>query len=143
MRCNKPGLDIARNSGAAASSCPIVVYTDDDTVLHPTWLQRMVAAFDEPAIWAVTGQVFRRSWRPRRKQSLKKLGAWGKATNAATMVQRLRANPAARLPGVGNRRGRKHGLFAVRSSTGWADLTNAWTSAPPDARAILSIGTGF
>jgi cellulose synthase/poly-beta-1,6-N-acetylglucosamine synthase-like glycosyltransferase len=34
-----------------------VVYTDDDTVLHPTWLQRMVVSFDEPAIWAVTGQV--------------------------------------------------------------------------------------
>jgi glycosyltransferase involved in cell wall biosynthesis len=58
VREDKPGLDIARNSGAAALSCPIVVYTDDDTVLHPTWLQRMVAAFDEPAIWAVTGQVF-------------------------------------------------------------------------------------
>lgn len=57
IREDKPGLDIARNSGAAAASCPIVVYTDDDTVLHPTWLQRMVASFDEPAIWAVTGQV--------------------------------------------------------------------------------------
>jgi GT2 family glycosyltransferase len=57
VREDKPGLDIARNSGALAASCPIVAYTDDDTVLHPTWLQRMVAAFDEPAIWAVTGQV--------------------------------------------------------------------------------------
>jgi GT2 family glycosyltransferase len=57
VREDKPGLDIARNRGAAAASCPIVVYTDDDTVLHPTWLQRMVAAFDEPAIWAVTGQI--------------------------------------------------------------------------------------
>ena len=57
VREDKPGLDIARNSGAAAASSPIVVYTDDDTVLHPTWLQRMAAAFDDPAIWAVTGQV--------------------------------------------------------------------------------------
>ena len=57
VREDKHGLDIARNSGAAAASCPIVVYTDDDTVLHPTWLQRMVEAFEEPAIWAVTGQV--------------------------------------------------------------------------------------
>lgn len=57
VREDKPGLDIARNSGAAAASCPIVVYTDDDTVPHPSWLQRMAAAFDEPAIWAVTGQV--------------------------------------------------------------------------------------
>ncbi len=57
IREDRPGLDIARNAGAAAASCPILVYTDDDTVLHPAWLQRMVAAFDDPAIWAVTGQV--------------------------------------------------------------------------------------
>jgi GT2 family glycosyltransferase len=57
VREDEPGLDIARNTGAAAASCPVVVYTDDDTVLHPTWLQRMVAAFDDPGIWAVTGQV--------------------------------------------------------------------------------------
>jgi GT2 family glycosyltransferase len=57
IREDRPGLDIARNSGAAAASCPILVYVDDDTVLHPAWLQRMVAAFDERAIWAVTGQV--------------------------------------------------------------------------------------
>jgi glycosyltransferase involved in cell wall biosynthesis len=57
IRENRPGLDIARNTGAAAASSPILVYTDDDTVLHPSWLQRMVAAFDDPAVWAVTGQV--------------------------------------------------------------------------------------
>jgi GT2 family glycosyltransferase len=57
IREDRPGLDIARNTGAAVASCPILVYTDDDTVLHPAWLERMVAAFDDPAIWAVTGQV--------------------------------------------------------------------------------------
>jgi glycosyltransferase involved in cell wall biosynthesis len=57
IREDRPGLDIARNTGAAVASCPILVYTDDDTVLHPAWLERMVAAFDDPAIWAVTGLV--------------------------------------------------------------------------------------
>ncbi len=53
----RPGLDIARNTGAKASSGEIVAYTDDDVVLHPRWLERLGAAFDAPEIWAVTGLV--------------------------------------------------------------------------------------
>ena len=57
VRENRPGLDIARNSGAAASRGDIVAYTDDDTVLHPSWLRRIEDAFDTKEIWAVTGLV--------------------------------------------------------------------------------------
>ena len=53
----RPGLDIARNSGAKASTGEILAYTDDDVVLHPRWLERLGAAFDAPEIWAVTGLV--------------------------------------------------------------------------------------
>jgi GT2 family glycosyltransferase len=53
----RPGLDIARNTGAKASTGEIVAYTDDDVVLHPRWLERLGAAFDAPEIWAVTGLV--------------------------------------------------------------------------------------
>jgi len=57
VREPRPGLDIARNTGASASTAEIVAYTDDDVVLHPWWLERMVAAFDAPEVWAVTGLV--------------------------------------------------------------------------------------
>jgi glycosyltransferase involved in cell wall biosynthesis len=53
----RPGLDIARNTGARSSTGEIVAYTDDDVVLHPRWLEQLVAAFDAPAVWAVTGLV--------------------------------------------------------------------------------------
>ena len=53
----RPGLDIARNTGACTSKGDIVAYTDDDVVLHPRWLERLVEAFDDPRIWAVTGLV--------------------------------------------------------------------------------------
>jgi GT2 family glycosyltransferase len=53
----RPGLDIARNTGARASTSEIVAYTDDDVVLHPRWLQRLIEAFDAPDIWAATGLV--------------------------------------------------------------------------------------
>ncbi len=57
LREDRPGLDIARNTGALCATSEIVAYTDDDVLLHPRWLERLVAAFDDPAIAAVTGLV--------------------------------------------------------------------------------------
>jgi glycosyltransferase involved in cell wall biosynthesis len=58
LREDRPGLDIARNRGAAVSRGDIVAYTDDDTVLHPSWLRRIEDAFGAKEIWAVTGLTF-------------------------------------------------------------------------------------
>ncbi len=57
VREDRPGLDIARNRGVAAATGDIIAYTDDDVRLHPRWLERMVAAFDDDRIMAVTGLV--------------------------------------------------------------------------------------
>jgi glycosyltransferase involved in cell wall biosynthesis len=57
VREDRPGLDIARNTGALHATGDIVVYTDDDVVLHPKWLQQITAAFDHDDIWAVMGLV--------------------------------------------------------------------------------------
>ncbi|MER8579609.1 glycosyltransferase family 2 protein [Mesorhizobium sp. M1423] len=57
LREDRPGLDIARNRGAQRASSAIVAYTDDDVLLHPHWLERLVAAFDNRSIGAVTGLV--------------------------------------------------------------------------------------
>ena len=57
VREDRPGLDIARNRGAAVSRGDIIAYTDDDTVLHPSWLRQIEDAFDAKEIWAVTGLV--------------------------------------------------------------------------------------
>ena len=57
VREDRPGLDIARNTGALRATGDIVAYTDDDTVLHDQWLARLAAAFDEEDIMAVTGLV--------------------------------------------------------------------------------------
>ena len=51
----RPGLDIARNTGWRHSSGGIVVFTDDDVVVHPDWIKRLRQGFTEPAVWAVTG----------------------------------------------------------------------------------------
>jgi GT2 family glycosyltransferase len=57
VREDRPGLDIARNTGARTSTGDLIVYTDDDVVLHPSWLERLVGAFDAPQVWAATGLV--------------------------------------------------------------------------------------
>lgn len=57
IREDRPGLDIARNTGALAATGEIVAYTDDDVRLHPAWLERLLAAFERPEVMAVTGLV--------------------------------------------------------------------------------------
>lgn len=57
VREDRPGLDFARNTGAKAATGDIIAYTDDDVLLHPRWLEHLVAAFDAPQIGAVTGLV--------------------------------------------------------------------------------------
>ena len=56
FREDRPGLDLARNAGVLAAAGDLILFTDDDVVLHPLWLERMVDAFDEN-IDAVTGLV--------------------------------------------------------------------------------------
>ncbi|MDT0575464.1 glycosyltransferase [Croceicoccus sp. F390] len=57
VREDRPGLDYARNAGARAASGDIVLYTDDDTELHPHWVANTAAAFDKPEVMGVTGLV--------------------------------------------------------------------------------------
>ncbi|RST31397.1 glycosyltransferase [Sphingomonas ginkgonis] len=57
VREDRPGLDFARNAGALRASGEIVAYTDDDVVLHPRWLEALVASFTSPAVGGVTGLV--------------------------------------------------------------------------------------
>ncbi|OAF16794.1 glycosyl transferase [Bradyrhizobium neotropicale] len=57
MREDRLGLDVARNTGVLRATGDIVAFTDDDVVLHPHWLERLLAAFDQPQVAAVTGLV--------------------------------------------------------------------------------------
>ena len=46
-----------RNAGAAATRAPILAITDDDCLPHPQWLERLVAAFDDPHVVVAQGRV--------------------------------------------------------------------------------------
>jgi GT2 family glycosyltransferase len=57
VREELPGLDRARNRGAAEARHDLLAYTDDDTEADPGWLRGLAAAFAEPTVAAVTGRV--------------------------------------------------------------------------------------
>lgn len=70
----RPGLDIARNSGARVAKYNIVAYTDDDVMVDPLWSYRIWETFLQEDIHAMTGlviassletesqQIFERKW---------------------------------------------------------------------------------
>lgn len=43
----EPGTSTARNTGAKAASCPIVLIVDDDTVLGPTYIERLQRLYNK------------------------------------------------------------------------------------------------
>lgn len=57
VREDKPGLDIARNTGVRFASGSIVAYTDDDTQPDPYWVFRIYETFQPLEVQAVTGLV--------------------------------------------------------------------------------------
>lgn len=53
----EPGLDRARNRGLSIVECDIVLFTDDDVEVHASWVDRLAACFEDPAVAAAAGLV--------------------------------------------------------------------------------------
>jgi GT2 family glycosyltransferase len=53
----RKGLAYARNKGFMTSKAEIVVATDDDVIMPPDWLEKLVAPFTLPEVMIVTGNI--------------------------------------------------------------------------------------
>jgi GT2 family glycosyltransferase len=53
----RPGLSVARNAGIRAARGRLIAFVDDDTAVHPRWLERLLHGFADPRVLAVTGLV--------------------------------------------------------------------------------------
>ena len=71
----RPGLDIARNTGARVAKYPIVAYTDDDVRVDLLWSFRIWESFLQENIDAMTGLVIASSLETESQQIFEK--HWG------------------------------------------------------------------
>jgi len=55
VREDRPGLNWARSYGARMAKGEIVMFTDDDVVVDPRWVEAILDPFDNPRVAAVTG----------------------------------------------------------------------------------------
>lgn len=54
------GAAATRNAGARHAHSDILLFTDDDCVAQSHWIERMLAAFEDPQVTAVSGAVIYR-----------------------------------------------------------------------------------
>jgi len=54
---SRKGLSYARNAGFLASTGDIILTTDDDVIVTPTWVERIAAPFADPDVMVVTGNT--------------------------------------------------------------------------------------
>ncbi|OWY61895.1 hypothetical protein B7486_61335, partial [cyanobacterium TDX16] len=53
---DEPGVVEAMSLGIAATTAPVVAFTDDDAAPHADWVERIVAAFTDPSLGALGGR---------------------------------------------------------------------------------------
>jgi GT2 family glycosyltransferase len=51
------GLSGARNTGVQATHCTIMAFLDDDALPSLSWIEQILSAYSEPAVWGVGGMI--------------------------------------------------------------------------------------
>ena len=57
VRCERPGASRARNAGVAATTAPVIAFTDDDCRPHPGWESVFASVFVDESVGFATGRV--------------------------------------------------------------------------------------
>ena len=74
----RQGLSYARNAGIGASTGAIIVATDDDVVMPPDWLEKLLAPFARDDVMIVTGNVLPAQLGTRAQQLFEHYGGLGR-----------------------------------------------------------------
>ena len=74
----RQGLSYARNAGIGASAGAIIVATDDDVIMPPDWLEKLLAPFTRDDVMIVTGNVLPAELATRAQQLFEHYGGLGR-----------------------------------------------------------------
>jgi GT2 family glycosyltransferase len=74
----EPGLSRARNAGVSNSTGELIVFTDDDAIVTPTWLERLVGPFTDDGVEVVTGLVLPAELETPAQVVFERLGGFGR-----------------------------------------------------------------
>ena len=75
---HEPGVVAALTAGVAATTAPIVAFTDDDATPHSDWLHRLAAPFAHAAVGAVGGRDVIEGQTEPRTERVGRYRWWGK-----------------------------------------------------------------
>jgi GT2 family glycosyltransferase len=78
---NRKGLNRARNRAIAEASSDILVFTDDDALPDPDWLDRIVRHFDDPLVMCVTGMTLPFELETKAQEAFENYSPFGKGFN--------------------------------------------------------------
>jgi glycosyltransferase involved in cell wall biosynthesis len=117
VREPRPGLNWARNRGAAEARYDLIAYIDDDARADSEWLRGIARAFADERVAVVTGWVLPAELETRAQQLFEQYSGMGKGSQAR-LFQRAAMSPrdllAAHMVGVGaNMAFRREALSAV------------------------------
>ena len=105
---SRPGSSYARNAGLAAARGEIVAMTDDDMVVSPDWLERLLAPFVRADVAAVTGHTLPASLESEAELQFEAYGGFGRGYHPREFDEywfhqwKRRATPTWQLGGTGN-----------------------------------------
>ncbi|MEP4079125.1 glycosyltransferase family 2 protein [Haloferula sp.] len=105
---SRPGSSYARNAGLAVAPGEILAMTDDDMVVAPDWLEKLVAPFVRNDVIAVTGSVLPGSLETNAERDFETYGGFQCGSDRTEFGAswfrkwRYRAVPTWKLGGTGN-----------------------------------------
>lgn len=78
VREDRPGLDIARNTGLRATNGQIIAFIDDDAAPDKLWLRNLVRNFNDPAVMAAGGLTMALELEADAQIAFQRMGGFGR-----------------------------------------------------------------
>lgn len=135
VREDRPGLNWARARGARTATGDVVAYTDDDVVVDPWWMARLLAPFADSHVGAVTGLAMPLELETEAQWLFERYGGFGRGFETRVFDAHVLRPSAAGVAGAGAnvafRRALVVGarLFDVELDAGTVTLTGGDTWA--------------